>query len=197
LEHMEQVYRMSEARGVRVHVDGARLFNAAVALGVSAEAVARNSDTVSVCLSKGLSAPVGAVLVGSSTTMQQARRLRRMLGGTQRQAGIMAAAGLYAVQNMVARLDEDHRRAKLLSNQINQLGLAISASQPQTNIVQVDISQTGLDSATWVQNLERAGLMVRPWGSGKLRCVTHRHIEDKDIQRAAECFRAGMALEIK
>lgn len=196
LEHMEQVYRLAAARGVRVHLDGARLFNAAVALGVSAEEVARHSDTVSVCLSKGLSAPVGAVLVGSSTTMEQARRLRRMLGGTQRQAGIMAAVGLYAVQNMVARLDDDHRRAKLLSHQINQLGLAISASQPETNIVQVDISQTGIDSTIWVQNLENAGLMVRPWGSGKLRCVTHRHIEDKDIQRAAECFRTGMALDV-
>jgi threonine aldolase len=193
LDHMEQVYRMSKERGVQVHLDGARLFNAAVALGVSAEQVARNADTVSVCLSKGLSAPVGAVLVGSSTTMAQARRLRRMLGGTQRQAGIMAAAGLYAVQNMVTRLGEDHRRAKLLSEQINQLGLAISASQPDTNIVQVDISQTGQDSATWVQTLEGLGLMVRPWGSGKLRCVTHRHIDDSDIERAAECFRSAMS----
>jgi len=189
LEHMEQVYRMSEGRGVQVHLDGARLFNAAVALGVSAAEMARHTDTVSVCLSKGLSAPVGAVLVGSSTTMEQARRLRRMLGGTQRQAGIMAAAGLYAVQNMVARLDDDHRRAKMLSNQINQLGLAFSASHPETNIVQVDISQTGLDSAIWVRKLEAAGVMVRPWGSGKVRCVTHRHIDDKDIQSAAECFR--------
>ncbi|MBD1586849.1 threonine aldolase family protein [Pseudomonas typographi] len=190
LDHMAAVYRMAESRGVPVHLDGARLFNAAVALGVAAEEMAASADTVSVCLSKGLSAPVGAVLVGPSATLARARRLRRMLGGTQRQAGIMAAAGLYAVQNMVTRLSDDHRHALMLSTQINQLGLAISASQPQTNIVQVDISKTGLDSLTWVDNLERAGLRVRPWGADRLRCVTHRHIDDDDIHRAVQCFRA-------
>jgi threonine aldolase len=192
LEHMAAIYRLSEARGVRVHLDGARLFNASVALGVPALDVASHADTVSVCLSKGLSAPVGAVLVGCSATMQQARRLRRMLGGTQRQAGIMAAAGLYAVENMVARLSDDHQRAQLLSRRLNELGLPISASQPQTNIVQVDISQTGLDSAAWTKNLENEGLWVRPWGADRLRCVTHRHIDDNAIERASDCFRAGM-----
>jgi threonine aldolase len=193
LEHMAALYQLAEARGVRVHLDGARLFNASVALGVTAQDVARCADTVSVCLSKGLSAPVGAVLVGSSATMAQARRLRRMLGGTQRQAGIMAAAGLYAVQNMVARLSEDHQRAQLLSRQINQLGLPLSASQPETNIVQVDISRTGLDSVGWTKHLEDAGLLVRPWGADRLRCVTHRHIADENIQQATDCFRAVMA----
>lgn len=191
LEHMAAVYRLSEARGVRVHIDGARLFNASVALGVPALDVACHADTVSVCLSKGLSAPVGAVLVGPTATMQQARRLRRMLGGTQRQAGIMAAAGLYAVQNMVERLSDDHRRAQLFSRRINESGLPISASQPQTNIVQVDISRTGLDSASWTEKLESAGLLLRPWGQDRLRCVTHRHITDNDIQRAVECFQTA------
>lgn len=194
LVHMAAVYRMAEARGVPVHLDGARLFNAAVALGVSAEDVARSADTVSVCLSKGLSAPVGAVLVGPATTMAQARRLRRMIGGTQRQAGIMAAAGWYAVQNMVTRLSEDHRRALLLSTWINESGLPISATQPQTNIVQVDVSRTGFDSATWTKHLENAGLLVRPWGAHRLRCVTHRHIGDDDIERAAQCFGAVLAM---
>lgn len=193
LAHMAAVYRLAEARGVPVHLDGARLFNAAMALGVSPEDVARSADTVSVCLSKGLSAPVGAVLVGTSATIAQARRLRRMLGGTQRQAGIMAAAGWYAVQNMVARLSDDHRRALMLSARINSLGLPISASQPETNIVQVDISRTGLDSTTWTSSLEAVGLLVRPWGAGRLRCVTHRHIGDDDIKRAAQCLRTVLA----
>jgi len=194
LGHMAAVYRLSEAQGVRVHLDGARLFNAAVALKVSAAKVAAHADTVSVCLSKGLSAPVGAVLVGPSDTMEKARRLRRMLGGTQRQAGIMAAAGLYAVQNMVTRLSDDHDRARLLSNKLNQLGLPFSASQPETNIVQVDISQSGRDSAAWTRNLESVGLLVRPWGNNRLRCVTHRHIDDDDIQWAVDCFRASMVM---
>ncbi|MCS3468538.1 threonine aldolase [Pseudomonas sp. JUb42] len=194
LAHMQAVYRLAEAQGVPVHLDGARLFNAAVALGVSAQAVAQHADTVSVCLSKGLSAPVGAVLVGPSAMMHQARRLRRMLGGTQRQAGIMAAAGLYGVQNMVSRLSEDHQRAQHLSRLINQLGLPISASQPQTNIVQIDIAQTGLDSNAWANNLESLGLLVRPWGKDRLRCVTHRHIGDEDIERAVACFKQGVRL---
>jgi threonine aldolase len=189
LEHMAALYHLAEARGVPVHLDGARLFNASVALGVTAQEISRSADSVSVCLSKGLSAPVGAVLVGNTVTMAQARRLRRMLGGTQRQAGIMAAAGLYAVQNMVTRLSEDHHRAQLLSQQINQLSLPINASTPETNIVQVDISQTGIDSTTWTQKLESAGLLVRPWGEKRLRCVTHRHIGDDDIQRAVAAFR--------
>ncbi|MDB6052043.1 MAG: Low-specificity L-threonine aldolase [Pseudomonas sp.] len=194
VEHMAAVYRLSEAQGVRVHLDGARLFNAAVALKVPAAMVAAHADTVSVCLSKGLSAPVGAVLVGPPDTMEKARRLRRMLGGTQRQAGIMAAAGLYAVQNMVARLSDDHERARLLSNRLNQLGLPFSASLPETNIVQVDISNTGRDSATWTKNLENVGLLVRPWGNNRLRCVTHRHIDEGDIQWAVDCFRASMVM---
>jgi threonine aldolase len=192
--HMAAVYQLAAARGVPVHLDGARLFNAAVALGVSPGDIAFCADTVSVCLSKGLSAPVGAVLVGPLATLAQARRLRRMLGGTQRQAGIMAAAGLYAVQNMVTRLSDDHRRALLLSNWINESGLPITASQPQTNIVQVDISHTGFDSATWTRHLENAGLLVRPWGAKRLRCVTHRHIGDDDIERAAQCFGTVLAM---
>jgi threonine aldolase len=190
LDYMAAVYRLAESRGVPVHLDGARLFNAAVALGVSAHEISRSADTVSVCLSKGLSAPVGAVLVGGAATMAQARRLRRMLGGTQRQAGIMAAAGLYAVQNMVTRLSEDHHRAQRLSQLINQLSLPITASTPETNIVQVDISRTGVDSSAWTQNLEGIGLLVRPWGEERLRCVTHRHIGDADVERAVAGFQA-------
>jgi threonine aldolase len=196
LDYMAAVHRLAEVRGVPVHLDGARLFNAAVALGVTAQEMSRSADTVSVCLSKGLSAPVGAVLVGNTATIAQARRLRRMLGGTQRQAGIMAATGLYAVQNMVARLSEDHHRARLLSQQINQLSLPVSASVPETNIIQVDISRTGLGSGIWTQKLEASGLLVRPWGEDRLRCVTHRHIGDDAIERAVAVFQAVIRTDI-
>ncbi len=189
LEHMQAVHKMAAGRGMAVHLDGARFFNASVALGAAPRELARCTDTVSLCLSKGLSAPVGAVLVGPRTVMDKARSLRRMLGGTQRQAGIMAAAGLYAIQHMIDRLVEDHVRASALSESLNRLQSPLSATVPQTNIVQVDTSRSGLTSAQWVQALEGAGLRTRPWGATRLRCVTHRHIGDADIERAVQSFR--------
>jgi threonine aldolase len=190
LEHMQAVHAMASARGVPVHLDGARLFNAATALDVAPDQVARHCATVSLCLSKGLSAPAGAVLAGPRAVIDRSRRFRRMLGGTQRQIGILAAAGLEAVQVMGARLAEDHRRARVLSDALNGMHPEISATIPQTNIVQVDVSRSGRDSAAWSAALETAGLRARPWGRHLLRCVTHRHIDDADIERAVMAFRA-------
>lgn len=188
-KHMRAVYEMAAHKGVAVHLDGARLFNAAVALKVAVSELTCYSDTVSLCLSKGLSAPVGAVLVGKQTVIDKARRLRRMLGGAQRQAGIMAAAGLYATRHMVGRLEQDHIRAQEFSTAINALGSPIRATIPQTNIVQVDIKESGGTSMQWVQALKEAGLLVRPWGVSRLRCVTHRHISSADIERSVQSFR--------
>lgn len=192
LDHMRSVYDMASKRGVAVHLDGARLMNAAVALGVEAAAITQHSDTVSLCLSKGLSAPVGAVLSGPRATIDRARALRRMLGGTQRQAGIMAAAGLEGVRNMTARLGEDHVRARRLSDGINALGGAFTATAPQTNIIQIETAGTGKSNTQWVAALEAAGLRCRPWLQTRLRCVTHRHISDADIDRAVAIFGAVM-----
>ncbi|MGE8640119.1 MAG: threonine aldolase family protein, partial [Achromobacter sp.] len=164
LDHMQAVYGMANAAGIPVHLDGARLFNAAVALGVPAAEITQYADTVSLCLSKGLSAPVGAVLAGSKAVMSRARTLRRMLGGTQRQSGIMAAAGLEGVQSMTERLVEDHARARRLSDGINGLAPALSATVPQTNIVQVETAGTGMTNAEWVAALQAQGLLTRPWG---------------------------------
>lgn len=189
LAHMGAVRDMAKARGVPVHLDGARLFNAAVALGVAPADVAKPADTVSLCLSKGLSAPVGAILSGPHSVIEKSRTMRRMLGGTQRQVGIMAAAGLNAIETMGARLGDDHRRARVLSDGINSLGNSLSATRPQTNIVQIDVSASRRDSATWTMELERLGVRVRPWGKQRLRSVTHRHIDDADIARAIEAFR--------
>ncbi|QPF94230.1 threonine aldolase family protein [Bradyrhizobium commune] len=190
LDHMQAVHAMASVRGVPVHLDGARLFNAAIALEVAPAQIARHCDTVSLCLSKGLSAPAGAVLAGPRAVIDSSRRLRRMLGGTQRQIGILAAAGLEAVQVMGARLVEDHRRARALSEALNRMHPKVSATIPQTNIVQVDVSLSGRDSAAWSEALERVGLRARPWGRHRLRCVTHRHIDDADIDRAVMAFRA-------
>jgi threonine aldolase len=190
LAHMQAVHAMASSRGVPVHLDGARLFNAATALGVAPDQVARHCDTVSLCLSKGLSAPAGAVLAGPRAVIDRSRKFRRMLGGTQRQIGILAAAGLEAVQVMGTRLAEDHRRARALSDVLNGMHPNISATIPQTNIVQVDVSRTGRDGAAWSEALEGAGVKARPWGKQRLRCVTHRHIDDADIERAVMAFRA-------
>lgn len=193
LDHMHAVHAMASGRGASVHLDGARLFNAAVALGTTPSEVARHCDTVSLCLSKGLSAPAGAVLAGPRDVIERSRRFRRMLGGTQRQIGILAAAGLEAVQVMGARLAEDHRRARALSDALNRMHPKISATIPQTNILQVDVSRSGHDSAAWSEALEKAGVKARPWGRQRLRCVTHRHIGDADVERAVTAFRAVAA----
>ncbi|MGY6272626.1 threonine aldolase family protein [Achromobacter denitrificans] len=188
LDHMRAVHGMANAAGAAVHLDGARLFNAATALGVAPADISRHADTVSLCLSKGLSAPVGAVLAGGGAVLARARMLRRMLGGTQRQAGIMAAAGLEGVRTMGGRLAEDHVRARRLSDGVNRLAPGLSATEPQTNIVQVETAGTGMGNAQWAAALAAAGLLVRPWGRTRLRCVTHRHIRDEDIDTAVQAF---------
>ncbi len=187
--HMRAVRSRAVAAGAVVHLDGARLFNAAVALDLPPAAIAEHADTVSLCLCKGLSAPVGAVLAGPRATINRAREVRRMIGGTQRQAGIMAAAGLEAVRRMGPRLADDHRRAAQLSAALNGWHPRIYATVPQTNIVQVDVGATGRSSADWVADLERAGLAVRPWGRHRIRCVTHREIDDAAIEVAIGAFR--------
>lgn len=195
LEHLQAVQAIAQRRGIPVHLDGARLFNASAALQVEPHTIARFADTVSVCLSKGLSAPVGAVLTGLQATIERARTLRRLLGGTQRQSGIMAAAGLDAVLHMRERLVDDHAQARRFSEALNGTGLPVRAALPQTNIVQVDVSASGLGSQAWVNALEAAGLRVRPWGDALLRCVTHRHIEEAEVDRAVTAFRqAALAL---
>ncbi|MDH6591470.1 threonine aldolase [Variovorax sp. TBS-050B] len=188
LAHMAQVYEMARRHGAAVHLDGARLYNAAVALGAAPARVAQHVDSVSLCLSKGLSAPAGAVLVGDRAMVQRARTLRRMLGGTQRQIGVLAAFGLEALQTMGARLAEDHARAARLGEGLRALGATLQVVRPMTNIVLVDVSATGRSSADWVAALEAAGLRVRPWGPRALRCVTHRHIDDAAITRAVQAF---------
>ncbi|MDB5900508.1 MAG: threonine aldolase [Ramlibacter sp.] len=190
LAHMQAVSELARSRGACVHLDGARLFNAAVALDLPVRVLARTADTVSLCLSKGLSAPAGALLAGPQATVARARRLRRMLGGTQRQVGVMAAAGLEAVQVMPARLAEDHDRARRLSQGLNGIHPALRASAPATNIVLLELPPAGHDSSAWVQELGRAGVLVRAWGDRRLRLVTHRHTDDAAVEVALAAVRA-------
>jgi threonine aldolase len=187
LAHMQAAFEISRAARAKVHLDGARMMNAAVALGVRPAGVAVYADTVSVCLSKGLSAPMGAVLAGSNETIQRCRQLRKMLGGNQRQVGIAAAAGLIAITTMVERLSDDHANARRLANGV-MLIAGLRANEPQTNIVQVDVSHSGADAQAWVHSLEAQGVQVRAWGKHRLRCVTHRHIGPTDVDTALSAF---------
>ncbi|MDQ0026263.1 threonine aldolase [Variovorax paradoxus] len=192
LAHMQAVFEASRQAGAAVHLDGARLMNAAVALDVPAARIAAFADTVSLCLSKGLSAPMGAVLAGPAATIERARWLRKLLGGGQRQVGIAAAAGLVAVTTMVERLAQDHANASRLARGTSRIpGLTVNA--PQTNIVQVDVKATGLDAVQWEAALKRLGVLVRPWGRHRLRCVTHRHIGEHEVDLALEAFAAVAA----
>jgi len=176
--------------GLAVHLDGARIFNAAVALGVAPTALTRSADSVMFCVSKGLSAPVGSLLLGSAEFVGRARRFRKMLGGGMRQAGVLAAAGLVALQTMVSRLADDHRNAQRLARGIATTpGLHVDLDRVRTNMVLVKIADGGLTASAMAQRLRAAGVLVLPSGPATLRLVTHRHISPAMIDHAVEVIR--------
>ncbi|GAA4324116.1 GntG family PLP-dependent aldolase [Pigmentiphaga soli] len=191
LAYMAGLRDAAGAAGVPVHIDGARIFNAALALGVQASAVAAAGDSVTFCLSKGLSAPMGSVLAGSKDFIARARAFRRMAGGGLRQAGCVAAAGLVALREMTARLAEDHRRAALLWSLLRDADPAwVGDAPPPTNIVMVDVgaARRPRDASAWVDALARAGVAVRARDARTLRLVTHRHIGDNECRAAAQAL---------
>jgi len=190
LDHMAEVYALGRQHGIPVHTDGARLFNAAVALGVPAERIARHTDSVTFCVSKGLSAPVGSLLCGTKEFITRARGFRRMLGGNLRQAGMLAAAGIVALENMVERLADDHRTAKQLADGLHRLapGL-VDPKFIETNIVRVDTTVSGWPAETWSAALQARNVRVSPGGPMQLRFVTHRHISPTDIETTLQTFR--------
>ncbi|HEY0581879.1 MAG TPA: GntG family PLP-dependent aldolase [Chloroflexota bacterium] len=183
---MQALADVARAHGLKVHVDGARIFNSAIALGVAPAELADQADTLTFCLSKGLSAPVGSVLVGSAETIAEARRVRKMVGGGMRQAGVLAAAGLLALRDGVARLADDHLRARRLAEGLASVpGITIDLATVQTNIVRFDVVGLGLDTASFAQRLEERGVIVSggAYPSG-VRMVVHRHIDDAAIDQA-------------
>ncbi len=189
LDHMAKVHALGQKHGIPVHTDGARLFNAAVALGVPAERIARHSDSVTFCVSKGLSAPIGSLLCGTEDFIIRARGFRRMLGGNLRQAGMLAAAGIVALERMVERLADDHRNARQLADGLHRLspGL-VDAKSIETNIVRVDTTVSGWPAETWSAALQRLDVRVAPGGPMQLRFVTHRHISPADIETTLQAF---------
>ena len=173
--------------GLRLHLDGARLFNAAVALGVPAADLAGYADTVTICLSKGLGCPLGALVAGSSELMVRARRFKHMFGGAMRQAGIVAAAGVYALEHHIDRLADDHARAKRLAEGLAQAGLPVDPDEVETNFVHLDVASLGLTYSEALERLHRAGVgfsgTIHPT---VLRAVTHLGITDDEIEQAIE-----------
>jgi threonine aldolase len=194
LETMAEIARIAHDGGLPVHLDGARLFNAAVALGVEPAEVARHADSVCVCLSKGLSAPIGSVLAGSAAFIDRARNVRKSLGGAMRQAGIVAAPGLVALRTGVARLAEDHAHARLFAESVARVpGLRIDLATVQTNIVNVDVSDLGTDAATFAAHLMARGVRGLPGMGCSVRFVTYRGITRADIEEAIAAVAAVVA----
>jgi len=184
LAHMAAVHGMAQDAGVPVHIDGARVFNAAVALGVPASAIAAYGESLGFCISKGLSAPVGSVLCGSGTFISRARAFRRMVGGNLRQAGVIAAAGIVALEEMVDRLAEDHARAKRLAESLTAVHPSlVDPLVVETNIVRLDVGKSGRRADAWVDALKGKGVLAGVWSPWQIRMVTHRHITDDDVDR--------------
>ena len=181
LETMDAMTAAAHGRGVAVHLDGARIFNAAAALGAPAARIARDCDSVSFCLSKGLGCPVGSLVCGSKEFITAARRNRKLLGGGMRQAGILAAAGLYAFEHHLGRVAEDHENARLLADGLRELG-PFRVNTPETNIVVAEVVRG--EAQQWLAAFAAEGVLAVPFGAGRIRLVTHLNITRADTEEA-------------
>lgn len=180
--YLAELRRYADGRGVPVHMDGARIFNAAVATGVPADRIAAHAHSVQFCLSKGLSAPIGSLLAGEPDFVARARRVRKMLGGGMRQAGIVAAAGLVALTSMVDRLAEDHAHAAQLAKSLAEVdGIDVDPGSVTTNVVLFRVTATGLDDSGFLHAAQERGLAMAEFGHGRIRAVTHRGVSSADV----------------
>lgn len=189
-QYTDAVAALAQKHNLLLHLDGARIFNAAVALGVDAKELARGADSVTFCLSKGLAAPVGSVVCGSAEFIAEARRTRKVLGGGMRQAGIIAAAGITALEQMVDRLAEDHKNAKRLAEGIAGIkALAIDVATVQTDIVYFEVAGERITAEKLVRELEKKGVRILHIGPARLRAVTHYGITAEDVDAALDAMR--------
>lgn len=188
LEKFRGVKELAERKGLMVHLDGARLFNAAVYLGVEAKDIACFADTVMISLSKGLGAPVGSLLAGTRDFIREAARYRKMLGGGMRQTGWLCACGLVALSpENIARLREDHDNARILATELSKMpGLVVDCSRVHTNFVLVDLVECGYNARQFVDQLRAKGVLVTLVGEGRIRLVTSKEVNREDILRALE-----------
>jgi threonine aldolase len=190
IEIMKAIYEIAKEKDIPVHLDGARLFNAAVATGVPVTEFTQYVDTVQVCLSKGLSAPVGSILAGSKSFIKEARKWRKRLGGGLRQAGVLAAPGIVALEKMVNRLAEDHTNARQLAEGLSAIpGLQVDVDGVETNIILCNIKETGLSNEQFLARLKEAGILAVPFDDGIIRFVTHREVTSDMVEMAVHRIR--------
>jgi threonine aldolase len=189
--YTRQVGELVHQNGLALHIDGARIFNSAVAQNVAVKALVQPADSVMFCLSKGLAAPVGSMLVGSQKFIARARHLRKMLGGGMRQVGIIAAAGIISLEKMVNRLADDHSRAKKLANGLRQVkGLAVDNGSPYSNMVYMNLTDdVEIDSSQVCERARPMGILLDAEGSRRFRLVTHYWIDDDAVNKTISAFR--------
>lgn len=190
LEELAHLYELARQRNLKLHVDGARIWNASVATGIALREYAQYCDSISVCFSKGLGAPVGSAVAGSREFIVEAHRLRKLYGGGMRQVGILAAGALYALEHNFQRLTEDHENAQFLAQGLSEIaGISLDLESVQTNIVIFDIKHSGRSVAQVLEMLKRQGVLLVPFGRTTLRAVTHLDVNRQDIEQALAVFR--------
>jgi threonine aldolase len=194
LASIDDICDRAHARGLKVHIDGARIFNASIASGHSVARIAQKADTVMFCLSKGLGAPVGSILAGTSDAIARGRHFRKRLGGGMRQAGVLAAAGLIAMEEMPARLTDDHANARWIAERLAKIPcLSLNPEKVRTNVVVIDIAATGLSFAELSAQLKSNGLLISTAGGTRARIVTHLNVSRKDCEAAVQIMEEVLA----
>ena len=189
VNELKKIYQLAKEYNVHVHMDGARLFNAVVSLGVDVKEICKYTDSVMFCISKGLGAPIGSLLCGSRECIKEARKKRKLLGGSMRQAGVIAAPGIYALKNNIQRLAEDNNNAKYVAEQLKNLKKAKVLGSVQTNIVVLDVSNTGITSEEYCNRAKELGLLIRPVLKGKVRFVFHKGVNLQDAVEAVNIIK--------
>lgn len=193
VDYTDRVGKLCKKHGINLHIDGARIFNASIALGVPAHRLVQAADSVSICLSKGLGAPVGSIIVGSENFITKARRLRKTLGGGMRQVGILCAAALVGLHEILPKLEDDHKNAKKFAEGLSEIkGLLLDIASVETNIIYVRVKDTAKITVTKLRNdLEKRGVLVM-MDRSSLRIVLHHQISANDVQYALSCFKEVM-----
>lgn len=196
-EYMDMMGEFAHEQGLKLHVDGARLWNAAVALNVSPARLLKHADSVSVCLSKGLGAPVGSVVAGDAAFIEKARRNRKIVGGSMRQAGVLAAAGIVAVTEMVERLADDHANAKALAQGLSELdGVDVDANSIETNIVFFNLERSDLSPVELAQRLRGQGVYLNAGAGRRMRAVLNHHVDAEEVPVILSAFERALSADV-
>ncbi len=189
IEKISEIHRLTKSKGLLLHLDGARLWNASVATGIKAHEYGQCADSVSVCLSKGLGAPIGSLVAGSKPFIDRVHRFRKMFGGGMRQVGIIAAAGIYALDHHLERLKDDHQNAKRLAVGLKELkGVSIDPKYVETNIVIFDVADTGMAGSQVADSMKKEGVLIHALSKTQIRLVTHLDVTAEDIEKALKVF---------